>query len=200
MIFAGLTIRAYYAGSLWQKCVFKPLAIGAIIALAVSRMESPPNNYELAMVAALTFSLIGDVLLIWKEKLFVPGLVCFLLAHFCFIYAFLYQPLERISYLTVLPYALFVGVFMFILWPALKNLKIPVLVYSVVLAAMAWLALNRYLAYFNIGAFSAFVGSLFFVASDSVLAVGKFRRPDKNLEFHILSTYFTAQWLIALSV
>jgi uncharacterized membrane protein YhhN len=38
------------------------------------------------------------------------------------------------------------------------------------------------------------------VASDSVLAVERFRGTFRSAPFWVLSTYFAAQWLIALSI
>jgi uncharacterized membrane protein YhhN len=36
--------------------------------------------------------------------------------------------------------------------------------------------------------------------SDAVLAMNKFRKPFVSAELIILTTYFTAQWLLAVSV
>lgn len=46
----------------------------------------------------------------------------------------------------------------------------------------------------------AAVGAVLFVASDSMIAINRFQGHFRLAELLILVTYFTAQWLIALSV
>jgi uncharacterized membrane protein YhhN len=46
----------------------------------------------------------------------------------------------------------------------------------------------------------AFVGACLFAISDSALALNRFRRSFRSAQFLILSTYYAAQCLIALSV
>src|SRR5947209_5719242 len=45
----------------------------------------------------------------------------------------------------------------------------------------------------------AFLGAVLFIISDSFLAVDRFKRHFRSAQLLILTTYFTAQWLIALS-
>jgi uncharacterized membrane protein YhhN len=47
---------------------------------------------------------------------------------------------------------------------------------------------------------AAAAGALLFMLSDGMLAVDRFRRPFRWSRLAVLSTYFAAQWLIALSV
>jgi len=44
------------------------------------------------------------------------------------------------------------------------------------------------------------MGAVLFIVSDSVLAWNRFRKKFQNAQTVILSTYYAAQWLIALSV
>jgi uncharacterized membrane protein YhhN len=75
-----------------------------------------------------------------------------------------------------------------------------VIVYSCVIMIMAFQAANRWLTAENTSSLLALVGAYLFVASDSVLAVERFRGRFRSAQFWVLSTYFAAQWLIALSV
>ncbi|HIC51136.1 MAG TPA: lysoplasmalogenase, partial [Candidatus Marinimicrobia bacterium] len=43
-------------------------------------------------------------------------------------------------------------------------------------------------------------GAVLFLISDGLLAINRFMRPFRVAQAVILTTYFTAQWLIALSV
>ncbi len=85
------------------------------------------------------------------------------------------------------------------LWPYLGKMKFPVIAYMLVILSMGWQALNRWTAAGQRGSGLALVGALLFIASDSILAVNKFRGRLPGAHFYILSTYFTAQWLIAVS-
>lgn len=51
----------------------------------------------------------------------------------------------------------------------------------------------------NGGALAA-VGGVLFVASDSALALDRFRRPFRGAQPLVLATYWAAQTLIALSI
>ena len=61
-------------------------------------------------------------------------------------------------------------------------------------------ATARWLAVEEAGALLACLGAVLFVASDSALAVNRFRRPFAASQLVVLGTYFSAQWLIALSI
>ena len=64
---------------------------------------------------------------------------------------------------------------------------------------MTWQALNRWLATGEAGSALALAGALLFVASDSALALNRFKGEFKGAQAVVLGTYFAAQWLIALS-
>jgi uncharacterized membrane protein YhhN len=49
------------------------------------------------------------------------------------------------------------------------------------------------------GSLLAMMGAILFILSDSALAVDRFKGRFRGAQALILSTYFTAQWLIALS-
>jgi len=65
---------------------------------------------------------------------------------------------------------------------------------------MVWQAWERWNSIGGRYALSAAVGAVLFLASDSLLAWNKFRKPVKSAEVWKLSTYFLAQWMIAMSV
>ena len=167
----------------------------AIILLTFLNLSTPPTFYQQLIIVGLIFSTIGDVLLIDSRR-FVQGLLSFLAAHICFIAAFYSTP----NLLSLVFYLVYVAGFLMVLWKHLDKLKLPVIVYSLALAAMSWLALSKTIEHHNHHTFHAFIGSLLFVASDSLLAFAKFKSPFRFAEILILSTYFLAQWFIALSV
>ena len=195
LISAIITIYAKTRENNLLQYIFKPLTILAIILLAVLNVSSPPTFYQKLIITGLIFSTVGDVFLI-DSKRFIQGLISFLLAHICFIIAFFSTP----NLPGLIFYLIYIGILLSILWKHLGNLKIPVIVYSLALALMSWFALSRYFELNDLKSLFAFLGSISFVASDSLLAFNKFKSPFPFAEILILSTYFIAQWLIALSV
>lgn len=195
LISAIVTIYAKMRENNSLQYVFKPLTMLAIISIAVLNVSAPPTFYQKMIIVGLIFSTVGDVFLIDSRR-FVQGLASFLLAHVCFIIAFFTTPNLPGAFV----YIAYVAFFLSILWKHLGNLKIPVVVYACALAVMSWLALSRYFELPDSKSLFAFLGSVSFVVSDSLLAFNKFKSSFPFAEIAILSTYFVAQWLIALSV
>lgn len=195
-ISAAITIGAKMRENKSLQYVFKPLTMLLIISTAFLNSSSPMNFYQQAILIGLIFSTVGDVFLINDERFFVPGLISFLLGHLCYIAAFWTTP----NLPTGIFYLIYVAFFLIILWKHLAKLKIPVIVYAVMLAVMSWMALSRYFELSNGKTSAAFLGSIAFIISDSLLAYNKFRKPVSFSPLLILGTYFLAQWLIAFSV
>jgi uncharacterized membrane protein YhhN len=198
LISAIITIYAKLRENYLLQYIFKPLTMLAIILIAFLNSSTPITFYQQMIIIGLIFSTIGDVLLI-NSRRFVHGLLSFLAAHICFIIAF-YSVTSTPNLPSLVFYLVYVAGFQAVLWKHLNKLKLPVIVYSLVLAAMSWLALSKTIEHHNHQTFHAFVGSLMFVASDSLLAFAKFKSPFRFAEILILSTYFLAQFFIALSV
>ncbi len=199
-LFVALTIRAYLRADTVQKCIFKPLAMLCIIAIAWLQPDSGPQFYKIAVLIGLGFSLVGDIFLIFDKQLFLPGLVVFLLAHFCYVAAFYQLPVMPGAVYSAVPFVLFFAVFMRILWYSLGPLRIPVFVYALTICMMGRFAMNRWLNLQTIESALAFAGALVFILSDSFLAYDRFKKAIPKKDIYILSTYFLAQWLIAMSI
>ena len=196
LISALLTIYAKLRENDFLQFIFKPLTMLAIILMVFLNSSSPPPFYQKAVLVGLLFSLIGDIFLIKQDRFFVQGLIAFLIGHLCYIAAFWTTP----NLLSVVFYLIYIGFFLKLLWKHLGSLKIPVVVYSLVLAVMSWLALSLTIKHPDHHTFHALLGSICFIASDSLLALNKFKSPIPLAHLWILATYFLAQWLIALSV
>jgi uncharacterized membrane protein YhhN len=196
LISAILTIYANLQKNEKLQFIFKPLTMLAIILIAFFNSSTPITFYQTMILVGLIFSTVGDVFLIKDKQFFVQGLVAFLIGHICFVIAFYTTP----NWLSLIAYLAYVVFFLNILWRDLGSLKIPVIVYSLALAAMSWFALSRTIENHNHHTFHAFLGSLMFIISDSLLAYNKFKSPIPLSSVWILATYFLAQWLIALSV
>ncbi len=196
---AGLTIWADRKGRYVLVYVFKPLATGLIIILALAGRHAAGPRYEAFILAGLGCSLAGDVLMMLRRKRFLGGLVAFLAAHVCYILAFTTRLSGPMTLGPFIPFALYLGFMMGTLWGRLGKMRIPVIIYMLTIMAMAALAAQRYQHAAEAGALAALLGSILFVASDSFLAANRFVRPFRWAQAAILSTYFAAQLLIALS-
>lgn len=195
-----VTIGARLEQARLLEWVAKPLATVAVLIMVLASAPLPTPRYRGLIAAGLLCSLAGDVLLMLPGDLFLPGLVAFLAAHLCYLTAFRSDgggagPVGLLA-LVVLAGA---GV-LSVLWPSLGAMRIPVLVYVAVILTMCWMALGRWWVTRAPGSGLAALGAVFFVASDSVLALDRFRSPIPMSPLLVLGTYYAAQILIASSV
>jgi uncharacterized membrane protein YhhN len=201
---ALLYLRSYARGARRAVYLFNPQTIVLIIQVAAGAKNPVSDFYRYAIIAGLVFSLAGDIFLMLPGDRFVQGLVSFLLAHLCYIAAFTFEAgaasvtAER-RLLYAVPFLLYGGLMLRVLLPGTGRMLWPVIVYMVVIIWMAWQALNRWAGTGQEGSGHAFSGALLFVVSDSILALNRFRRPFPSAQTYVMSTYFMAQWLIALS-
>lgn len=152
------------------------------------------------ILAALLLSWGGDVLLQMKG-LFIPGLVSFLLAHVFYILYFIKtnhskKGILQFQPLIGLPVLVYIVIFLYLLYPFLDALKIPVTVYAITIGTMLLMAINTKRKVKDDAAALFFNGALQFVISDSVLAVNLFAYPGRLLSLCVMITYCSAQYLI----
>jgi uncharacterized membrane protein YhhN len=186
---ALLHLGSYAQGPRRAVYLFKPLTIVLIILVAAVAGNRVSHFYKYAILAGLVFSLAGDIFLMLPRDRFIQGLVSFLLAHLCYIAAFTFEGGGERRLLYAVPFLLYGGVMLRVLLPGLGRMRAPVIVYMAVIMLMAW----------QEGSGLALSGALLFVVSDSILAMNRFRRPFPSAQTYVMSTYFMAQWLIALS-
>lgn len=152
------------------------------------------------IIAALFLSWCGDVLL-QLNGFFIPGLISFLLAHFCYIAYFLQTEKTKKGWiqlhpLMALPVLLYILLFLYLLFPYLGALKIPVIIYGITIGSMLLMAMNTKYKLAAITATLFIIGALLFVISDSVLAINLFAYQHLSLSLLVMATYAAAQYLI----
>lgn len=179
--------------------ILKPLATLALVALVLRTTVA--SRYRTWIAAGLAASLAGDILLMLPQGLFVAGLAAFLLAHLCYIRAFALNGAGRSApVLPAVPVFGFAGLLLWYLWPSLGPVRVPVACYVAVISTMCWQAIARWRVLGTPHALLAAAGSVFFLMSDSALAIRKFAAPFPGATFVIMATYYAAQWGLALSV
>lgn len=197
-IFLAFIVDPHLPGASFA-AVFKvsSIALLALLAAVAGRRK--------LLVLALAFSGLGDLLLdvrrlgsLGPEQLFLFGLVSFLVAHLFYVALFVkarsqigISAVRKVACIVVVAVA---AASLAVLWPGLKEMRIPVLAYSLVLTAMALTAQRS-----RFGTLVA-VGALSFVASDTMLAMSIFGHPFPGSRVLVWITYYAAQALIAAGV
>lgn len=172
-----------------------------LIPLMIAAFKAPVFFNKKWLFYALTFSWLGDILLlfVFKDSLFfILGLVAFLIAHIFYVILFLKELKKKnrkfhIKQPGLTLIVLYIIAFYAFLGPGLGDMKIPVIVYALVIGFMLYIAYLLYPHWTKPSALFLLTGALSFVISDSLLAVNKFYAPFPNAGFFIMITYLYAQ-------
>jgi len=200
VISGAATILADYGGRRRVVYVCKPLTIVLAMALAATAGDGPSPPYRALILGGLACSLVGDVLLMLPVKRFAAGLASFLVAHVCYVAAFAGASPAGAPLLLLAAAAAIGAAVTVPLWPYLGRYRLPVAVYVGALVALLWQSTGWAARTGAANARLAALGAVLFTVSDAVLAHNRFRRPFRAAQGVILSTYFIAQGLIAMSV
>jgi uncharacterized membrane protein YhhN len=177
--------------------VFKPAVMLGLLGVALT--VSAPAAVRPWFLAALVFSLLGDVFLMLPKERFVAGLASFLVAHVLYVVglaqAFSAWSFVAGSMIVVIPAVLLVGV------PLLRairrgsnpSLALPVMAYMAAISSMV-------VAAFGTGVVMAIAGGLLFFASDSLLGWNRFVSPIRQGRLATMVTYHNGQVLLVLSM
>ena len=194
---AGLTIYGKYSNTKLYY-VFKPATSILILAMPLI-LILPEDLYSWLMLAGLLAALIGDVFLMIPDRHFTKGLAAFLTTHILYIAAFISISMSSF-WLLLIPFFAFA----ILMYSKLKigedKLRIPVLIYTAVISIMGFTAANVWLGSDSQLTFLIFIAALLFILSDSVLAYNKFTAKFKSAELIILSSYYLAQTIFAVTI
>ena len=176
-----------------------PFKASMALMLAVAAFAHPIVRERRWLMPALLLSAAGDWLLAipWWTLSFICGLGAFLLAHLCFVAALLplatQHALSRWRIAAVVLTCLVSIALLIWFWPHLghDNMTIPVIAYVIVLTTMACTALMA-----RLPTIWTAVGALCFVASDAMIAIGRFILNNEALAVPIWWIYATAMILI----
>lgn len=188
--------------------IAKPLLVPALLLLLFfTRSAIAGKNL---LVTGLFFSWMGDVFLMFENKnpwFFILGLASFLTTHIFYISYFLRIQSANTSLLKKQPVLIALVLFygaglVWLLYPHLGDLTLPVIVYAVVICSMLLCSLHVFLKVNKKAAACYLLGASAFVVSDSLLAFNKFyaQHPaDQPFAFAgvlIMLTYCAAQFFI----
>jgi uncharacterized membrane protein YhhN len=209
----ALVVAAVFALGDWVACsrnpsspasrrieyVCKPATLLALIVAAASLDPAAgADARQRWFVAALVFSLVGDVLLMLPSDQFVGGLSAFFVAHCCYLAGFWSRGPALVPLLvSVAIAAVVIGILGSRILTAVRlqdrALVGPVAAYMVVIGAMLATALA-------VGNPLAAAGAVLFVASDSLIAWDRFVGKVPNASVLIMVTYHLGQAGLVVSL
>jgi alkenylglycerophosphocholine/alkenylglycerophosphoethanolamine hydrolase len=196
LLSTAIFVFGIYTENYWLRMAVKPLPMLCLMDWIWSYRQ---RAYGQLILLGFVLSLAGDMLLEASTSLFLPGLVSFLLAHLCYIRAYVGRSRTLRLGLALPFFGWGAGVYVFLL-PYLGPMAVPVGVYVAVICAMMWRAAAcvdngnlRRLALYGV------LGASIFALSDSMIAFNKFYAPFALARYGIILLYWLGQFGIAAS-
>jgi uncharacterized membrane protein YhhN len=159
------------------------------------------------LIFILVFAWLGDVFLLFQGNsslYFQLGLGSFLIMQIGYIRLFSLQSsagyfdLRQWFSLPIIPVLIYVVGFLAFLLPLIPAaLYIPVSLYALALGAMLY---SAFLRKKDSSYYLIFIGAIFFVISDSLLALAKFYFSFSGNSIYVMLTYILAQLLLILGL
>jgi uncharacterized membrane protein YhhN len=209
-IFHLLAILAVFSEQLpWpvasEGVAYKVAKLGAMVFLMLTlvthqRFAAQPRNLRVMVICAWAASIAGDAFLAWSG-FFIQGLASFLTAHVLYCVLFVKSGPRKLNFAVTVPLLFFVdgmAIWLLSAGGVKGGLVAPVMIYMIIILAMAMIAAARYKAEPTLENRTVLFGALFFVVSDSLLAINKFIMPLPYSGVLVLGTYYSAQECILL--
>ena len=189
--------------SFFISLLFKALIIPILIIILVVNIKHEAVVMNRLFFAGLFFSWAGDIVLEFSHinnSYFIPGLICFLTAHIMYFTVFIITPgkntIFRNNIYLLIPVITYGVLLICFLYDDLMDMRIPVIIYSVVILSMLSGAINRIGKVGRSSFYMVLIGAILFVISDSLIAINKFSCHFRLAEILVMSTYISAQYLI----
>ena len=186
-----------------RKLVTKTI-LSCLFVFAALVQPHPISGYFYLLLIGLFFCLAGDVFLaLPQERMFLWGLVSFLLGHVFYVFSFFYaDDLGALTAIGAVIGLLVSGAVFFWLRSHLGSLLIPVIAYMIVITMMvvgAWTVLGDENLNLS-GRLLVFIGALSFYVSDLFVARDRFVKTEFANRLLGLPMYYLGQFLLAFSV
>ncbi len=207
---AAANIIGHYLNLSLLTQISKTLLMPSLALFFIQRWQGKKDISFLFTLIALIFSWIGDVLLMFQHdnnSFFLFGLGAFLLAHITYMFDYYYLQINlgqkqnrTFIVLRVIILAFAGGALLNVLWPHLSSMKIPVVLYTLVIVLMAVFAVLRRDRTSPSSFSFIYGGALLFIVSDGMIAVSRFLQPFNYQSELIMLTYIFAQFFIVKGV
>ena len=194
----------------WLDLATKPfLMITLLLFYLFSKTEKTSIHSKL-IFGAITFSWVGDILLMLQGQvtgIFIYGLFAFLIAHIFYIFTLRKARFDapgetNKSFVhTRIVFLIFIGgALIYMLYPHLEEMLIPVIIYTIIIITMGITALLRKGWTSDKSFIMTYSGALLFIMSDSLIGIDKFMNPIVQARLLIMATYIAAQFLIVKGI
>jgi len=182
-------------------------ALIAVIYVVLVR-PSPALFYVLLSIA-LVFCMLGDI---GMEKDLIPGIGMFLIGHIIFTVNFLWQAINvglviaNLIVPIVCMGGLIVYVFLYIRYLQASGPEVPDFIlkagtfYFILVSATISTSLLLWQVTGALWGFLPLVGALFFIISDSIIAINEFHHKFSRPELLIMPTYYLSIFLLSLGI
>jgi len=184
--------------------------VPALIAIVYVVLTRPTSAlFYVLLSVALAFCMLGDI---GMEKDIVAGIGMFLIGHILFTVNFLWQT-SNVGLVTtnlVVPIVcmggLSVFVFLFIRYLSSSGPEVPDFVlkagtlYFIMISATFSTSILLWLTTGNIWGLIPVIGALFFLISDSIIAINAFHHKIPRAQLFIMPTYYLSIFLLSLGV
>ncbi len=189
-------VYAILSGNVTLETYAKPMLLTLLVVVYLVSAKKPLFWYVLGMF----FCFVGDVLLMFKgANFFMYGLAAFLVAHVVYIKVtsvFLQRELTVKMISSAFPFVVLFGALMYLVYPNLGDMLIPVIVYGITISTFGSVALLNYRSEKSTENSWLLIGAIIFIFSDSLIALNKFYEPNELYGVTIMITYILAQFLI----
>lgn len=159
--------------------------------------------FRRAILSALVFSTLGDVLMMFPDALyFILGLGCFLLAQLFYGGAFFPISNFKNGFLRRNPtwailFLAFPCLLLAFLWGGIPvGMKFPVALYACAVTGMALSVLSLKGEISDSVFWPMMAGAVLFLSSDSLIAIARFGQPFEGARLAIMLIYLAAQFLL----
>jgi len=184
--------------------IAKPLIVSSLLLFFFLNGTHLTSKTRKFTILALSFSLAGDVLIMFDDisiNYFLAGLISFLLAHIMYIYVFLNKRNNKIKPIIFTSLLVLYAIgFIYIIKDGLESMLIPIIIYMLAILVMAISASLRKNSVSNISYVLVLSGALLFIISDSFIAINKFYTEVSGEHLIIMSTYALAQYCIVMGI
>lgn len=182
---------AVYIDNDMFRAIVKPIPLVILLFLL-----KPNTKYKKMIFIGFVFSLFGDIFLMNIIDKFIFGLASFLIAHIFYIVAFSRRN-KDFNIISAIPFYFLAGILIYLFYPHLGEMKLPVILYILIIITMVWRAfLQRNFDNFGI---YALIGAFLFAISDTNIAFTKFVQDYDYSKIVTIILYWSAQFLILKS-
>lgn len=189
-----------------KRAITKPMLLIFLLLYYIFAAKNP----SWILVAALATSWLGDVLLIPKGNAwFTAGGISFLISHLTFIAVYVPSiDFTAVKWYIVIPAAaVYLAIALKIILSVKKNtpkiMVVPMYLYLIANSTMNIFALMQLLTNMSLAALIAYIGAVFFFASDCTLFLVRYH-DNKDIiykrHFTVMLTYLLGEFLITLGI